>query len=93
MKIPLDEHVPYALPRSFPEGWDIGSTIEPQSSNLVEYAHDDWHGHFMRPLNILWIATAYAERSRVSRALRFALNGTQESASRRLHEAKDGQSR
>ena len=93
MKIPLDEHVPYALPRSFPNGSDIRSTIEPQSSNLVEYAPDDRHGHFMRPLNILWIATACTGGSRVSWALRYALNGTQERATCRLHEANDDQSR
>lgn len=40
MKILLDEHIPYALPRSFPDGWDIRSTIEDQSLNLVEYALD-----------------------------------------------------
>ena len=27
-------------PRSFPDGWDIRSTIEDQSLNLVEYALD-----------------------------------------------------
>lgn len=89
MKILLDEHIPYALARSFPDGWDLRSTIEAESLNLVEYAPDNRYGHFMRPLNLRWIATAHAVGSRVSQVLKHALSGTEKRATCRLHEAND----